>query len=142
MSYLIKDYALTPQIYCDLREKVEFKPYLVEDIEIALSNSLYTVVIFDKQIPIGIARIVGDDKIVFFIKDVVVDPQYQKLKIGSLLMKSMFDYISSKACEGAYIGLMSTPCCTDFYKKYGFIERPTDGLGPGMVKFYSKEEFQ
>ena len=36
------------------------------------------VVVFDDKRPIGIARIVGDGRIAFFIKDVVVDPAYQK----------------------------------------------------------------
>ena len=70
----------------------------------------------------------------------VVDPDYQKMKIGKLLMKSMFQYIAKKACQGAYIGLMSTPCCVEFYEKYGFVKRPSEGLGPGMLKYFDKNE--
>lgn len=140
MNIIIEKNVLTPEIYINLREKVNFKYYSYRDVEVALNNTLYSVVIYDDDTPIGIGRIVGDDRIVFFIKDIVVDPDYQKMKIGQIIMKNILEYISTKACEGAYIGLMSTKCCVDFYKKFGFIERPNDDLGPGMVKFYDSNE--
>lgn len=140
MNIMIKDNALTPEIFVDIRERVNFKYYSIEDVKIALNNTLYNVVIYDNDKPIGIGRVVGDDRIVFFIKDIVVDPDYQNKKIGKLIMEHIFNYISTKACEGAYISLMSTTCCVDFYKKFGFIERPNDDFGPGMVKFYNSNE--
>ncbi|WP_090094266.1 GNAT family N-acetyltransferase [Clostridium uliginosum] len=140
MRYYCKDNALTAQIYILLRKKVDFKEYQEEDVNVALENSLYTVVIYDNNRPIGISRIVGDDRIVFFIKDVVVDPQYQKMGIGDLLMENMKTYIEKKACDGAYIGLMSTPNCVPFYKKHEFIERPSTGFGPGMIKFFDRNK--
>lgn len=140
MELEIRENALTPEIYTELRKKVEFKEYGYEDIVVALHNSVYTVVIYDGNRPIGISRIVGDDRIVFFIKDVVVDPEYQKMKVGKLLMQSMFQYIAKKACQGAYIGLMSTACCVEFYEKYGFKRRPCEGMGPGMIKYFDKNE--
>lgn len=139
-NFIIKDNALNPQIYYSLRKKVNFKEYEEKDVVIALKNTLYSVVIFDGDIPIGIGRIVGDDKIVFFIKDVVVDPKYQGHDVGHMILISLFKYISKKACTGAYIGLMATKCCPQFYKKYGFIERPNNELGPGMVKFFDPNE--
>ena len=81
MRFLCKDNALTASIYIDLRRKVNFKEYRKEDVETAIANSLYSVVVFDDKRPIGIARIVGDGRIAFFIKDVVVDPAYQKNRI-------------------------------------------------------------
>lgn len=138
MNIKIVDNALTPEIYIDVRKQVNFKYYEYNDVKIALENTLYSVVIFDDGKPIGISRIVGDGRIVFFIKDVVVIPEYQKLKIGSMLMERIEQYLSNTACEGAYIGLMSTPGQTEFYKKFGFIERPTTDFGPGMVKYHKK----
>lgn len=138
MNIKIVDNALTPEIYIDVRKQVNFKYYEYDDVKVALNNTLYSVVIFDDGKPIGISRIVGDGRIVFFIKDVVVIPEYQKLKIGSMLMERIEQYLSNTACEGAYIGLMSTPGQTEFYKKFGFIERPTADFGPGMVKYQKK----
>jgi Predicted acetyltransferase len=139
MGLEIVDNALTPEIYIAIRKQVNFKYYEYEDVEIALKNSLFTVVIFDNKKPIGISRIVGDGKITFFIKDVVVAPEYQNQKIGSMLMTRLEQYLCETACDGAYIGLMSTPGRADFYKKFGFIERPTKEFGPGMVKYHSQK---
>lgn len=132
---------LTSTIYIDLRKKVHFKEYSKADVEIALRNSLCTFVVFENLNPVGIGRIVGDDRIVFFIKDVVVDPTYQKMKIGNILMDEIESYIREKACQGAYIGLMTTPESSSFYKKRGFIERPTPEYGPGMIKFFEETRY-
>lgn len=134
----VVDNDLNKEIYHKLREKVHFKEYEESDVQVAINNSLYSVVVYEEDKPIGMARLVGDDRICFFLKDVVVDPLYQKLKIGALLMEHIFKYIESKACAGAYIGLMSTPNCIAFYEKYGFKKRPVDDMGPGMIKFYEK----
>lgn len=134
------DNSLNENIYRYLREKVNFKEYKDDDVQIAIQNSLYNVVVYDENIPIGMARLVGDDSICFFLKDVVVDPLYQKLKIGKLIMEHLFAYIEGKASDGAYIGLMSTPKCVSFYEKFGFMIRPCEGMGPGMIKFYEKKE--
>lgn len=131
--------ALTPELYIELRRKVEFEDYSIEDVAQALEKTLFSVVIYDDDKPVGIGRIVGDDRIVFFIKDVVVDPGYQNKSIGSAIMKALMEYIEGKACKNAYVGLMSTPNKEGFYKKFGFIERPTEQFGHGMVKFVNRD---
>lgn len=130
--------ALTPELYIELRRKVEFEDYSIEDVTQALEKTLFSVVIYDDDVPVGIGRIVGDDRIVFFIKDVVVDPSYQNKSIGTAIMKALMEYIEGKACNNAYVGLMSTPKKEGFYKKFGFIERPTEKYGHGMVKFVNR----
>lgn len=131
----IREQALTPEVYCALREKVGFQPYPLEDVAAALTKTLFTVEVTDDGAPVGIARIVGDDRIVFFIKDVVVDPAYQGHGIGRLLMESVLQYIDGRACGNAYVGLMATPGTEGFYERLGFVKRPSPGLGHGMVRF-------
>ena len=63
---------------CCCEKKVGFQFYSLEDCSAALKNTLYTVEIREEDKTIGIARIVGDGRIVFFIKDVVVDPRFQR----------------------------------------------------------------
>ncbi|MEH7385795.1 GNAT family N-acetyltransferase [Bacillus sp. JJ1521] len=127
--------GLTPNIYFELRQKASFQEYSFHDVEIALKNTLFSIVIYEDDRPIGIGRVVGDDRIVFFIKDVVVDPEFRQRSIGKLVMESLLEYIEEKACSNAYVGLMATPNTEKFYEKFGFIQRPTDTLGHGMVKF-------
>lgn len=127
--------ALTPDIYLKLRQEVHFQEYASPDIAEALEKTLFSVVIYDDEKPVGIGRVLGDDRIVFFIKDVVVAPGYQNQSIGSIIMDSLMEYIEGKACKNAYVGLMSTPNKEPFYQKFGFIQRPTADFGHGMVKF-------
>jgi N-acetylglutamate synthase-like GNAT family acetyltransferase len=139
----IAENALTANIYSTLRKTGPFIPYEEEDIEISLKNSLHSVVVFDESNKaVGIARVIGDNKITFIIKDVVVLPIYQNQGIGELLIKNLFSYINKHACENAYIGLMSTVHKEGFYEKYGFIRRPNENYGAGMVMFYKKENFE
>jgi len=126
---------LSAEIFNTLREDREFKKYKKEDIEMALTNTLFSVLIYMKDQPIGMGRIVGDDRISFFIKDVVVTKEYRNNGFGKKIVEYLLAYIDEKGCDGAYIGLMSTPNKESFYEKFGFIKRPAKGLGNGMVKF-------
>ena len=130
--------TLTAEQYTLLHKACGFKFYEIEDIKLALTHTLYTVTLYDDANIIGMARIVGDGRLVFFLKDIMVIPTYRRSDLGTRIMHHIFAYIDSVACEGAYIGLMSTPGKEAFYKKFGFIERPSEGLGSGMVLFYEK----
>ncbi|QVK18393.1 GNAT family N-acetyltransferase [Mycoplasmatota bacterium] len=132
----IVENTLTSQIFSELRNTGPFMPYEEEDIIYALEHSLFNVVIYDEQKAVGIARLIGDNRLTFIIKDVVVLPRYQKMGVGDLLMKQLLKYIDANACANAYIGLMSTPHKEGFYEKYGFIRRPNEKYGAGMVMFY------
>jgi len=138
MDIKIIENGVSSEVFINLRRTTQFKTYGKEDVKEALKHTLYSVAIKDEDQYIGMARIVGDGRIAFFIKDVVVIPKYQHKHIGELIMKKLFEYIEKHACHDAYIGLMSTPNKEGFYKRFGFIERPTKDFGSGMVKFYEK----
>lgn len=132
--------GLTVDIYRSLRKTGPFMEYNDHDVEVALANSLYSVVVYDGEKPIGIARLVGDNRITFFLKDVVVHPDYRGQGIGRLIMQYIFEYIDQHASDNAYIGLTSTQGREGFYERFGFIRRPNDQLGAGMSMFYTKDE--
>jgi GNAT superfamily N-acetyltransferase len=140
MNINIVKNGLTVELYKKIRDTVGFKSYEDGDIDEAIKHSLYTVVAYDGEKAVGIARIVGDNRIAFFIKDVVTIPAYQNKSIGHLMMLSIFEYLDQHAAKGAYVGLMSTPGKEKFYTKYGFIERPSEGFGSGMVMFYEPKK--
>ena len=130
---------LDAAVFENLREKVGFQPYALEDAAAALSNTLYTAEIREADRTLGMARIVGDNRLVFFIKDVVVEPEMKGKGLGRMLMGALFGYIRQHACENAYVGLMATPGTESFYEQYGFIRRPAPGLGSGMVLYITKD---
>jgi GNAT superfamily N-acetyltransferase len=107
-------------------------------VEAALEGSLFSAVAYCGDKPVGIVRIVGDGRIAFFIKDLVVMPGYQGRGIGRLLMESVFEYLNTAAADRAYIGLMSTVGKEAFYEKLGFVRRPNTEYGSGMFMFFSR----
>lgn len=50
----------------------------------------------------------------------MVNPSYQKQKIGTLIMEKIMDYINNNCTEGAIVGLIATNGLDNFYKKFGF----------------------
>ena len=132
--------GVTVDIFINLRKYGPFKEYNEEDVRIALQHTLYSLVVFDETKPVGMVRIVGDGRICFFIKDLVVLPEYQDKGIGTLIMKNLFSYFKANACLNAYIGLMSTPNVESFYEKFGFIRRPNKDYGAGMILYYQGED--
>jgi len=50
------------------------------------------------------------------------------------MFKILLCYLKKQCVERAIIGLMAAKGKERFYKKYGFIERPNDNLGAGMIK--------
>ena len=96
---------LTAEEYLYMHKLVGFYLYPLEDIVSALGKDIVNVkVFFDNQL-IGIGRVVGDGRIVFFLKDIIVHPKYRT--------------------EG-------------FYEKFGFITRPNNLYGSGMVMYVEK----
>jgi GNAT superfamily N-acetyltransferase len=132
----VEENKLTAEIFTDLRKTGPFLPYQKDDIEFAINNTLYNVVVFDDDKPVGIARVVGDNRLAFIIKDVVVLPEYRNQGVGRILMEHILKYIDEHACFNAYIGLGSTLNNEEFYEKFGFIRRPNEKYGAGMVMFY------
>jgi len=72
----------------------------------------------------------------FYIKDFAVVPSCQGRGAGNCLMMALERYV--KACKpmewAVSLELISSKEAVDFYKKFGFEERPCDWDGPGMIK--------
>ena len=122
-----------------MREAVGWSRYQPDQIEEGLKNSLYLIVAYDEEIPIGMGRVVGDGKLIFYIQDVIILPEYQKNGIGFEIMKRIMDFISSKSVDHSIIGLMSAVGKEGFYEQFGFIRRPNEKMGCGMNIWVTKE---
>lgn len=84
---------------------------------------------------IGYGRIIGDKTIFLHIHDVMVRPEYQGIGIGTGIMNKILDKVNVyrgvnpgiRVCLGASKGKEG------FYEKFGFVGRPNESLGAGMV---------
>lgn len=119
--------------YLHLRESLSWNTYSLSDTKIALSNNLYSVSIYYEYEIIGMGRVVGDGRLCFYIQDIMVKPDYQHKGIGILILNHIIEYLKNTATKEAYIGLMSKKGKEEFYENFGFIKRPNDIMGNGMV---------
>lgn len=125
--------------YNHLRALVGWGVYQEDVIDRFLPNSLYCVCAFMGAEIVGMARIIGDGGMVYYIQDVIVKPEYQRQSIGSQLMDKIMTYIRTHAHHNTIVGLLSAKGKESFYEKYGFISRPNDKLGCGMNIFWRQE---
>jgi GNAT superfamily N-acetyltransferase len=124
-----------PEEYNFLRHAVGWGTYRKDVIEKSLPNSLYCVCAFVMDELVGMARVVGDDGLVYYVQDVIVVPDCQRQGIGAQLMERIMSYIETHASQNSVIGLMSARGKEAFYEKYGFTNRPNDRFGSGMTVF-------
>lgn len=131
----VKNNTLNPETYLKLHAECGFKMYEATDVEIALQGDIFDVVLYEDEEAIGMGRVIGDGRIVFFLKDVMVSDNFRGKGYGNIIMNEIMKYIRSVACPEAYVGLMATPGKEEFYKRFGFIERPNADFGSGMVMY-------
>lgn len=82
-------------------------------------------------------RIVGDGAIICYVQDLIIRPEVQGEGIGGLILESLKSFVINTGFEGTTMmfDLMCAKGREPFYKKHGFIARPTDDLGPGMIQY-------
>ncbi len=127
--------------YLKLRAAVGWKELSKEQAVKALKNSIYTVTAFIDDKPVGMGRMVGDGAVICYIQDLVVHPSYQKLGVGDALMNKLISYANELRMPDTelMLCLMCAKGRESFYTRYGFIPRPTDSLGPGMITYLKGE---
>jgi GNAT superfamily N-acetyltransferase len=140
MDYRIEERLPTPEEYQTLRKSVGWRERTQESVRRGLPGSLYGVCAYADQTLVGMARIIGDGGLVYYIQDVIVIPEFQKHGIGARMMDKIMGYIKAHASRNSVIGLMAAKGVEPFYEKYGFLVRPNDRYGSGMTIFWSVED--
>ena len=125
MIELVED-RLDIDTYLELRQSVQFREL-----------SLYTLVAFKDGKAVGMGRIVGDGAIICYVQDLIIRPEVQGEGIGGLILETLKKFVIQEGYEGTTMmfDLMCAKGREEFYKKHGFIARPTKDLGPGMIQF-------
>lgn len=136
MVQLVED-QLDIDTYMELREAVHFRKLSRDQARRGLDNSLYTLVAYKDGKAVGMGRIVGDGAIICYVQDLIIRPDVQGEGIGGLILESLKSFVINTGFEGTTMmfDLMCAKGREPFYKKHGFIARPTDDLGPGMIQY-------
>ncbi len=122
-DYTVKYTKVKVEDYNYLREKSKIGAKKSEkNAQKALDNSIFIVSIYHREKIIGMGRIVGDGAVSLVITDVMVDLDYQRQGVGSLIMKEIDNYLNSNYDEDAYIILLANTPYNKFYEKFGFVE--------------------
>jgi GNAT superfamily N-acetyltransferase len=117
-----------------LRELVEWPVMDERLVKVGLANSLFAVVILDAGGSIAaMGRIVGDGALYFHISDVIVRPDLQRHGLGRMIMHELMRWLEGAGGKNTNIGLMSSKGREEFYRSFGFIDRPGEKFGAGMI---------
>jgi len=124
--------------YNRLRTAIGWGSYEEDVITRFLPNSPFGVCARAEGSIVGMARLVGDGGLVFYLQDVIVLPRYQGRGIGTRLMDRVMAYLHDHAHHNTIVGLMAATGKEPFYASYGFTARPTPEYGAGMTLFWSR----
>lgn len=122
LNLTIKHNELTAEQFIELWETVWGAGPSAEQTGLAMKNTLFRVSVFDGEKIVGMARMIGDLGLDYFIKDVVVRPEYQKMGIGKLLVGELLNFIRKNGISGTniFVELCAEPDKIPFYEKFGF----------------------
>ena len=91
---IIKHNELTAEEFIHLWESVWGEGPSLEQTKLAMDNTLFRVSIFDGNKIVAMARVIGDMGLCYYIKDVIVLPEYQGKGIGRMLIDELLKYIN------------------------------------------------
>lgn len=118
-----------------LYDSVGWGVYNNEVTEKALDNTFYSISVYDDNRIIGYGRLIGDTICFLYIQDIMVKPEYQGKKIGTLIMDKLLEKINQIKKENpnlkVYLG--ASKHREKFYEKFGFVKRIDADLGYGMI---------
>lgn len=125
----------TVEEYNILSEGVNWGSRDVNLIEEALKYSIFGVCAYDGDTIVGCGRVIGDKTIFLHIHDVMVPEKYQGNGIGRGIMETILNEIKEmkKEIPNLRLYLGASKGKEGFYNKFGFVERPNETLGAGMI---------
>ncbi len=118
----VKYNELTAEQFIELWETVWGDGPSLVQTKLAMQHTLFRVSIWDADRIIAMARMLGDMGLNYYIKDVVVRPEYQGKGIGRMLINELIKFVNDNGVRGTdiFVELCAVPDKVPFYKKFGF----------------------
>lgn len=128
------DHFIDVREYNNLRGSVKWTCLNEKQAQTGIDNTYYLVCARYNSEAIGMARVISDGGYVVYIADVIVNPAYQGMHVGRLMMDDIMLFIkNSLSINGpVMVNLMAAKDKEGFYKNFGFITRPNEETGAGM----------
>lgn len=134
MNIEYRENTLTAEEYLIIERQMGDPLTTEEQAECAIAHQLFSITALKDNQIVGIARLIGDAAIYWYINDVWVLPEYQGKGIGSSMVKRIIQYVKDASLPGTSVSLCLM-CAKDkegFYEKLGFFKRPCEWEGAGM----------
>lgn len=114
--------ALTAEEFIELWESVWGSGPTPEQTRLAMEHTLFRVSFYDGRRVVAMARMIGDMGLDYYIKDVVVRPEYQGQGIGRQLVQELLRFVQEHGISGTqvFVELCAMPDKIPFYERFGF----------------------
>lgn len=101
----------------------------------AFNNTLEFVSVYKDNELIGFSRIIGDKTMFLYLHDIMVKKEFQENGIGGKIVEYTLDIIREykKINPDLRVYLGASKNKESFYEKYGFLRRPNELVGAGMI---------
>ena len=99
----LKYNELTAEEFISLWESVWDGAPTFEQVELGLRHTLFRVSVWDDDKVVAMARMNGDLGLDYYIKDVVVRPEYQGRGIGRMMINALLKFINDNGVPGTEI---------------------------------------
>ena len=90
--YTLKHNELSAEAFILLWETVWGQGPSLAQTKLAIEHTLFRVSVFDEDKIIGMARMIGDMGLDYYIKDVIVRPEYQGKGVGRMLINELLKF--------------------------------------------------
>ena len=98
-----------------------------------LKAALYgAVAVVDGQ-TVGCACVTGDNAGFYYVRDVIVHPDWQGRRVGTALMQALMEYLRAHGAEDALVGLFTGSDLHAFYAQFGFRGKKSGHYGMTQV---------
>ena len=121
-QYTVRHNELTAEQFIELWESVWGNGPTLEQTGLAMEHTLFRVSVFDGDRIVAMARMIGDLGLDYYIKDVVVRPEYQHKGLGKLLIQELLSFIRQNGIRNTdiFVELCAMPDKIPFYERFGF----------------------
>jgi GNAT superfamily N-acetyltransferase len=122
-----------PEEYAALRCLMGWGEIDDETARASVAAAVFSVCLREGDRLLGLARVVGDGVLYFYVSDVILLPELRGSGHGTSLMKSVIRYLAKAAKPGATITTVPLKGREKFYESFGFRPCPNELFGAGLV---------
>ncbi len=126
----IKYNTFSPRQFIELWKTAWDQAPSEEQVRLAFKNTLFRVSMYDNDKIIAMGRMIGDLGMCYYIRDVVVRPEYRRHGMGSIIIGECLKYIKNNSMgdTDVYVELSAMPDVIPFYEKFGFTKNDAQSM--------------